>query len=273
MNAFFKSEADYLTMSLDGKIGLVATVDDEGEPHITFLSSIQPFGDDMMTVGEFCSGLSKRFFTERPKAGFLILSPSMEIWHGRINYAKTQTTGAEFEMYNNKPLFRYNSYCGVGKVHYFNLHSLSSKLKLNMGALIPSAIISRLLALVKMGKSPKILPPQAKQLFDDIGGLKFISYLDGEGYPVITPVIQAAPAGRGRIVFAGFPFKKEVGYIPKSVKAAILAVNLKTESVLVKGRYCGKGIKHMDIERVYNSMPPIPGYIYPPEELKKVEVF
>jgi len=44
-----------------------------------------------------------------------------------------------------------------------------------------------------------------------------------------------------------------------------MALNLDMQSVLVKGAYAGKkgGAHVVDIERVYNPMPPASKYIYP----------
>jgi len=277
MEKFFKSEEDYAKMSSDGKIGLVATIDDEGCPHITFLSSLQPNGQDRVTVGQFCEGLSKKFFKERKKIGFLIFSAQMEIWSGRAEYEKTETTGPEFDMYNNKPLFRYNSYFGIGKVHYFKIVSLSDKTVLKMGNIIQGALKTRLVAPFHGKSEKKALNPIASALFQQIGGLKFISYVDKDGYPVIVPIIQAANAGTDRIVFSSSPFKKEILAIPEHSKAAILFVNLGMESVLAKGTFTKMSglIKHgqLNIERVYNSMPPFAGYVYPKVPIQKVTEF
>ena len=56
-------------------------------------------------------------------------------------------------------------------------------------------------------------------------------------------------------------------------------MNLEMESVLIEGKFIGiqnkLGIKVglVDIDRVYNSMPPKHGYIYPKEKLQPVTEF
>ena len=277
MRTFIEQNEDYKKMTADGKIGLVATIDDEGEPHISFLSSIQPIDSTTLTVGQFCEGLSKRFFHERTKIGFLFFTAQMEIWHGRADYFQTKTIGPEFDMYNNKPLFRYNTYFGIGQVHYFKLKDISEKTTLSMGDIVKGALLTKVVAPFQGKNKQAILNHHAKRMFSQIDGLKFMAHLDDEGYPVITPIIQAANAGSDRIVFSGTPFAQELKAIPCNIKSAILFVNLKMESVLVKGTYAGlHGLipsGRLDIERVYNSMPPFAGYIYPKQAIKKVEVF
>ncbi len=272
MSKFFSNSEDYNKMSSDSKIGLVATIDREGYPHITFLSSLQPLGEDKMTFGQFTEGLSKQFMTERKKAGFLIFTPALEYWTGTMDYEKTETSGKEFEIYNKKPLFRYNSYFGIGKVHYFALKSLSPKHNVTMLGIISGALKTRLKALPKKESGKSILNPVAKSMFNEIDGLKFICYLDKEGYPQILPIIQAAPAGTDRIVFADASKGAAAG-IPEG-KASIFFTSLKMESLLAKGCFSRKGgMGIFDIEKLYNPMQPLPKYIYPAEPIKKIVQF
>jgi hypothetical protein len=261
------NEQDRSLMCAESKIGLLATVDEEGSPHISFISSIRPHGERQLIAGQFCAGLSKNNFRERHKVGFLIFSPDMEIWRGRAKYTSSATSGPEYEMYNKQPLFRYNSYFGIGTVHYFNLVDITPRENLTMPKIILGAVKTRLAKPLSVSSQKNALNKVSSDMFNQIDGLKFISYLDEQGYPVLVPLIQAAAAGRDRIVFAYSPYRQELQQIPPGVKAAIFFVNLKMESVLVKGIYskagslCPRGI--LDIEKVYNSMPPQPGYIYP----------
>jgi len=41
------------------KVGLLATVNTEGRPHITLITSIQPIAEEQLAFGEFSWGLSK----------------------------------------------------------------------------------------------------------------------------------------------------------------------------------------------------------------------
>ncbi len=268
MNRVIASE-DIPVMSADSKIGLVATIDEQGGPHISFISSLQPLGKDRLTVGQFCEGLSKKHILERNKIGFLIFSPAMEIWRGRALYEESATSGPEYEMYNRKPMFRYNSYFGFGLVHYFRLVDINIKEKLSKGQIIGGALKTRLLLPSASSSERGVLNDISRSMFSQIDGLKFIAYLNGEGFPCLIPVIQAANAGLDRVVFALNPYRDQLQKIPPGASVAVLFVNLKMESVLVKGIYNPQRLANLsygrvDLERVYNSMPPQPRYIYPP---------
>jgi hypothetical protein len=253
-------ESSAQMMACDSKVGVLATEDESGYPHLSFISSIQALGEQALTFGQFSSGLSKRFIMDKPRVGFLVLSADKRYLCGNASYTHSANTGKEFDLYNNKPLFRYNSYMGFYRIFYLNLNRISALSPLPMGAIVFGAILSRVKALF-VGKSEKnALPLIGRDLFSQLDSLKFLCYYGEDGEAVLLPVVQATSAGSDRIALCGLPFGKELSRIPDGAKVSILCLNLKMESVLVKGRY-SKGI--LDIERVYNSMPPKMEYVYP----------
>jgi len=247
-------------MDNDSKVGVLATKDESGYPHLSFISSIQALGDDKLTFGQFSAGLSKRFIVERPDAGFLVLSADKRYLSGTATYTHSENTGAEFDLYNNKPLFRYNSYMGFYRIFYLDLNRITKLKDLPMGAIVLGAVLSRVKALFTAKTDKNAMPVAAKALFSQLDSLKFLSYFGKDGNAVVIPVVQATSAGTDRVVFSGVPFGKALRAIPEGAKVSILCLTLKMESVLVKG-VCSRGV--LDIERVYNSMPPKMEYVYP----------
>ena len=256
-------ESSIKMMENDSKVGVLATEDESGYPHLSFISSIQALGDQALTFGQFSAGLSKRFIMDKPRVGFLVLSADKNYLSGNATYTHSASTGKEFDLYNNKPLFRYNSYMGFYRIFYLNLDRIGALKPLPMGAIVFGAILSRIKALFVSKSEKCALPPVGRSLFAQLDSLKFLCYYDDAGEAVLLPVVQATSAGSDRIALAGIPFGKELARIPDGAKASILCLNLKMESVLVKGRYA-KGI--LEIERVYNSMPPKMEYVYPRSE-------
>lgn len=263
--------AEQTMLASDSKIGLLVTVDEDGYPHISFISSIQALGEDRITFGKFCAGLSKKHLETRPHAAFLALNADMEFLRGNATFTHTAITGDEHEAYNAKPMFRYNSYFGFDTIYYMDLSGITPMEKLSMGKIAMGAILTRAVSWLYAKNSKQSLTRIGKGLFAKIDGLKFIAYFDADERLRIVPIIQAGPAGTDRVAFSPMPFGKELKAVPAGCKAAIFAVNLKMESVLVKGIYRGRqGISRtgvFDIERVYNSMPPKNEYIYPRDEV------
>ena len=250
-------------MAADSKVGVLATEDESGWPHLSFISSIQSLGADKLTFGQFSAGLSKRFIVARPHAGFLVLSADKRTLAGSAVYTHSETTGPEFDLYNNKPLFRYNSYMGFYRIFYLDLERVSRPKPLPMGAIVLGAVLSRVKAAFVKKSDKSALPLVGQALFSELDSLKFLCYYDAQDRAVLLPVVQATSAGSDRIALVGIPSGKELKKIPDGAKVSILCLNLKMESVLVKGFY-KKGV--LEIERVYNSMPPKMEYVYPRSE-------
>lgn len=269
------SEEAIKLFASDSKIALVAVTDGEGYPHITMLSTLMSKDDHTIMFGQFSEGLSKRFIHERPKTGFLLMSVDREMWRGRAVFTGTAATGAEFDIMNNKPLFRYNTYFGIGRVYYLDLVDITDKETLPMGAIIRGALFTRLKKGGARGNSNGALSRISRGLTDGLSTLKFLAAEDAQGFCSITPVIQATSGTDGRIVFARRPYEEEIKGIRPGQKAAVFAMNLSLECVLAKGIYRGeqKGLCVMDVEKVYNPLMPVPGYIYPREPLRAVTEF
>lgn len=259
----------------DSKIALISVKDEEGYPHVTMVSTLMAKDERHVMFGQFSEGLSKRFIKERPKTGFLLMSVDKELWRGRAVFTGTANTGPEFEIFNSKPLFRYNTYFGIGRVYYLDLVDISDKDTLDMGAIIRGALWTRLKKGAVRGNENNALSHVSHGLSDGLATLKFIAAEDSDGFCTITPIVQAASNTDGRIVFTPKPYKEELKAVKPGQKAAIFAMNLSLECVLTKGVYRGvqKGLCVMDIEKVYNPLMPLPGYIYPKEPIKAVTEF
>jgi len=252
-------EADEL-LKQDGKIGILATMDEKGCPHLSFISSIQGLNDKQITFGRFCEGLSKRFVEERPYAAFLALSADKRWLRGSIRYTHSEETGEVFDKYNDKPLFHCNAYAGFNRIYFFDLISIEEILKLPMPKILLGLAVSRIKAVFVSDSSHGALSRFGQSLLSDAGALKFLCWEEDEDLSNIVPIVQASPAGSDRIVFSAIPYGEDFAHVKIGAKAAILALNTQMQSVLVKGMLTSKGL--LAIDRVYNSMPPKNEYIY-----------
>lgn len=262
---------DMEKFAVTSKIGLLSTVSDQGYPHITLISSLQARNENQIMWGQFTHGLSKIYLQQNEKSGFLIVNLEKKWWRGRAEHKEIKDAGQEYDMYNNQPLFRYNSYFGIGKVHFMDLVDYSGEQKLPMKAIIKGVLAGRM-------AKPFIKPCQEKdekinglsvKLAKDMSSLKFLSYIDEQGYPVLLPVVQSFMKDQGRMIIPLTTSRQEIKNIKENSKVAMFLANLDLASVLLQGVFRGVkktvGVEHaiFDIEKVYNSMVPVVGYIYP----------
>jgi hypothetical protein len=112
------SAADLQSFAVPMKIGLLATVNPQGLPHLTLISTLQGSAPQTVTWGQFTEGLSKRHVRQNPRTGFMIMTLDKRLWRGKATWTRVAKTGPEFEMYNNQPMFRYNSYFGIHSVYH-----------------------------------------------------------------------------------------------------------------------------------------------------------
>ena len=267
---------DFKTFEKSEKLAVIATIGADRDPHISLITTLMAKDENTMVAGQFSQGLSKVNMIERHKSGFAILTLDMNLWTGFCDWYDVKTEGEEYVKYNNMQMWRFNTYFGIGKVHYAHLKGITEKKKLNLlGVGVNAVRVLMLKGLMKNKNGKDIISPFATKLFNALGNPKFVSFINEEGYPAVVPAVQAQAVGRDRIVFTASPYKSLFGGLKKGARVAVMAISLKMESVLVKGTFSGfkNGIGYIDIDRVYNSMPPICGYTYPKEEYKEVTEF
>lgn len=248
------------------KIGLVATVNDSGEPHVSLYTTLSALGEDKLTIGEFSRGLGKVHMKARPRVGFLVMGLDKRIWRGLATWKTLAKEGPEYVAYNRQPMFRYNTYFGINTVHYLDLAEVEGPADLPMGRVVLASVSTLLKARgARHSRSLAVLPPVALGIIDELASLNFLSFIDKDGWPRIVPVIQARSAGSSRIVFTPGPWAKDIAAIPEGSRTALFSMNLGMESFLARGCFTRRhdGLCVIDLDYLYNSAPPAHGQVYP----------
>lgn len=106
-----------------------------------------------------------------------------------------------------------------------------------------------------------------------------MAYVTEEGFPSLVPVIQSQSAGTQHLIFGTGAFTRELKAIPKGIPMALFGLSLDMTDVLTRGIY--QGIRWvgphrcgvLEVDWVYNSMPPVPQQIYPPLPLEPIREF
>ncbi|NPV86430.1 MAG: pyridoxamine 5'-phosphate oxidase family protein [Anaerolineae bacterium] len=262
------------------KVGILATVNPEGLPHLTFISTLMASDPKTVVWGQFVEGSSKEYIRQNPKTAFLIMTLDKNTWRGKATFTHTQTSGKDYDFYNNVPMFRYNAYFGVHTVYYMDLVEHNGKQPLPMPAIVFSSVATLLAKILSPGREEKqALNPWTKSFISKIGIPKFLAYIGSDGYPVIIPVFQATAPTRDHVIFTTSAYKDELKTIPKGIVVAILGLSLEMEVVLLRGIYQGISSKAgfpcgtVQINWVYNPMPPKPMQIYPETDIQAVLSF
>jgi len=274
------SEQDIESFKPEMKIGLMATVNEAGLPHLTLISTLQACSPTEMFWGQFAEGMSKANIRKNPKTGFLIMTLDKNLWRGKASFTRTTKEGSEYELLNNTPMFRYNAYFGIHTVYYMDLVEHTGKEALPMGSVIQAAVKTMVAkTLAGKGEGKEVLNHFTRRLIDKMDNLKFLAYIDKDGYPVIVPVIQAQTAGSDRVIFASSVYSSDLKAISAGTAAALFCMSFEMQTVLLRGIYRGirsiGGVEcgELAADWVYSPMPPKSEQVYPPQKLEAVTTF
>ncbi len=267
------SEAEIRAFAPDAKIALLATRDSGGEPRVSLITTLQAKSPTQLMWGQFCEGESKRNVQARPEVGFLVMNAERQLWRGRARWTGCVREGEDYELYNRKPIYRYNTYFGIHTVHHMDLVELGPREGLSLPGIGVGTVAAQVEApLFARRRGPSVLSSLTRQLLGGLSSLRFLSWVDEEGFPRLLPVLPGRAAGGARVVLAPSVYRKELSRIPEGAPVALFAMNMQMQSVLVRGRYSTRrplGLlvaALIDVDYVYNTMPPLPGVIYPRSE-------
>jgi uncharacterized pyridoxamine 5'-phosphate oxidase family protein len=259
----------------EAKVGVLATINEDNLPHITLITSMQARNNTELMWGEFSHGRSKANVRNNPNTSFLIMTMDKKLWRGKTTWKESVTEGEEYELFNNMPMWRYNSYFGIHTIHFMDLIETTGKQSLPLLKIVSSILLTKILKIGSSKKNnKKIMNPWTEKLFNNITALKFLSYVNEEGFPELIPVLQCQAKNDSTLIFNTSAFKNDLKKIKPGSEVAVLALSLEMENVLVRGKI-GKitGKCEIEIDWIYNSMPPICGQIYPEVKIEPVLEF
>jgi hypothetical protein len=274
------SAADIEAFKPTMKLGILSTVTPEGMPHLTLISSLQASTPTQMIWGQFVEGSSKAHVRQTPKVGFLIMTLDKQLWRGKARFTHTANQGPHYEMFNNTPMFRYNSYFGIHTVYYMDLVAQSGRQRLTMGRVVAAAVATRLARALRGNQAQHAaMNGWTQALFNGLSNLKFLATIGADGYPVVIPVIQAQAADGEHLLFHLGAYGDELRDILEGTPVAVFGMTLDMEDVLVRGTYlgvrrpAGLACGCVRVDWIYNPMPPKAQQIYPPLPLTPITEF
>lgn len=272
------TERDMAAFAPDLKVGLVATKDPAGRPHISLITSLAARDAGHLMWGQFTEGRSKRYPRQRPEVGFAVMTLDRRVWHGRARWLRAETGGPDHRAYNRRPMFRYNAYFGIHTVHQLELLAVTGPRRLPLAGLLAGQAALAARRLLPNRRQP-VLNAWSRAHLAAALTIKFAAWVDEAGFPRIVPGVACAPLGGGALGLVPAANGRALRAIPAGSSLAVFGLNLQTESVLVRGTFsgfAGRGplaLGRLAIDFVYNSMPPLPGPIHPPQPLQPVEHF
>ncbi|HOJ14730.1 MAG TPA: pyridoxamine 5'-phosphate oxidase family protein, partial [Deltaproteobacteria bacterium] len=233
-------EKDLKEFEPENKVGLIATVNPEGLPHVTLITAIMAKTPRVLVWGQFSEGLSKKHVLENPKTGFLIMTMDRSLWRGAARWTHKTGHGADYAAFNAKPMFRYNAYTGIHTVHSMDLVWTWGRERLRLGRIVAASCACSLA--YGAARSPQVeraMNPWTKTLLGRMDTLTFLSYVGPDGYPLIVPLFACRAPDEGRLAFSPYAYEDELEAVEPGAHVAVYGLSLQMESVLVRGVFRG----------------------------------
>lgn len=271
----FNEEAKNLTLPEIG-LKMVATIDPRGWPHLTMISFNIAKTSSQVVWGQFTEGKSKQYVTETKKQGmfYMTANPPFKFVQAKVEFEHLKHEGEDCERFSRGQMLRYMTYTNVHTCFYNRVIKATGVQDLSMFGIVKGFLAQ---AISKGGA--KADNPEEKltdfgfSLFNQMTSAKMISYIDPEdGFPVIIPCFQLRAPDKSRLMLPFSHFKEKLERIPLNSHIAAYGVvsdNLELTNQMINGRLTEirriRGIKCgiIEIDEIYNSMPPLAGIIYP----------
>lgn len=274
------NQDDITAFEPENKIGLLATVNKDNQAHITLITTLQAKNPKELIWGQFSEGLSKVNVKNNPKTAFLIMNLQRKLWRGKALWKQEKKEGEEYIRFNKLPMWRYNSYFGIHTAHYMDLTETTEQQSLPVAKIVVSALLTKIAksALASNNES-RIMNDWTEDFFNKLDTLKFLSYVSEDGFPALIPLLQCQAADSSRLVFNTKVYEKELLKIKEGAELTVFGLSIDMKDVLVRGKFLGfkkhRGIRlgAIDIDWVYNPMPPVSGQIYPEQKTESIVDF
>ena len=273
-NKEFSKEAYDLTQPEIG-LRLITTIDKRGWPHITMISSNRAKTRKQIVWGQFTEGTSKKNILTNPKQGIFFMNAEMpfKFVQAKAKFDYYLKGGEDCERFSRGPLFRYMTYVNIHTSYYNDVIAVTDVRNLGLFSIIKGFLID-LLAVggARNKESEKKIPEFGYSMFNQMTSVKVLSYIQEDGYPVIIPCFGLRAPDRSKLIFPLSQYKEELLSIPENTRIAVFVVvsqDLELTNMQINGTFSGfkkvRGFKYgfIEIDEIYNSMPPLNGLIYP----------
>ena len=123
-------------------VKLMATTDDKGWPHLTFIAANKAKSNNQIVWAQFLHGKSKRYIQERPKHGYLFMSINMpfKMLQIKANFTHTLNKGEDLDSFNAGQDMRYSTTMNFFKAYYSDIVAASSLQKVSIMKLLKGIV-------------------------------------------------------------------------------------------------------------------------------------
>jgi hypothetical protein len=240
----------------------------EGMPNVVPVTSVMPAGDveDRLIFGNFLLRKSVGNLDADARVGILVITTDLEGWILQGDFQGWQRTGPYVERLNSTDLLRYNAYTGIRNAGVIQVRTVLRHFRLSKLRVLADYLVARAGARPPaLSDGAVAMPRPVQQGFSPLTAIRVLAFLDGQGYPLVVPVLSLQPAGERALVCAE---GLAAGLLEPLSAGSPVAASLLTPDIVsfqAKGRWLGSRrvlgapVGGMTVAAVYAGGPPIPG--------------
>ncbi len=250
----------------DIMVKLLATIDAQQRPNLVLIVSLEAKDNETLMFAEFIHGKTKKNVELNPKCTAAFMNLGYDYWVVKGDFTHWAYEGTDFEYYNEKPLFKNNAYLGITRVGYISIKQVIPKRKIKMKRPLLRLLKNYMKEQKETETNEDKLPSFVKKIFRAPSNLKYIAFVDKDGYPLIIPTLHLIPTETNQLIFTPSAFKQDFTNLSPGMMVAAFALNI--EELLmyqIKGTYRGfqsyqdTDVGCINIEEIYCCMPPKAG--------------
>ena len=244
----------------------LATASRDGIPNIVPVISIEAWDARTLIFGEFMIWKTKKNLAENAKVGVSVLTEELNCWTLRGTFEGYERTGEKYDRISMHDMYRYNAYSGLRNAGVINV----ADVKRVRGMLAPARVaemgFAGLAAAVSKQDSGGPMPLQVSEKFGRLKAAKYVSYVDGSGWPLALPAPSLFPIGNRALEIGAGALRDMDGNLPEPpFRAAAAVITFDPVAYQVKGTVVkyenrlGAKIARLEVEEVYSASPPLCG--------------
>jgi len=248
----------------------LATVDPDGIPNVVPVLTLKAADPTTLIFARMMVWKTLSNLKATGVATACCFGPASDYWRVRLEFVEMVESGPYLDEFNRMALFRYNAYAGATEVGVFRVREVSPPRKMRWGRRLMEMRSIRKVAGAagRPAADGGPMPPPVIEHFNRRLALKYIAWIDEEGWPTPQPVFSLFPCGDSAMVF-----KADDDMLPEEGRPmAASSITHRLVAYQVKGEYrgrlnvSGRAVDVLDVTHVYSASPPLPGKgIYPPE--------
>jgi hypothetical protein len=239
----------------------------DGVPNVVPCTSIMPAGDvqDRLIFGNFLLRKTVGNLDADPRVGILVFTTDLQGWMLQGEFQGWQRSGAYVDRLNSTDLLRYNAYTGIRNAGIIQVRKVVRCFRISKARVVADYLLARTAPTPRAPADATTLPTPVRAGYSPITAVRVLAFLDGEGYPLVVPVLSLQPRGEHTLVCAEGLSADLLEPLPAGVPVAANLLTLAVVSFQAKGRWLGSRrtlgmpLGAMAVTAVYAGGPPIPG--------------